>query len=29
MGGNMSIVGNISTGCNILNNNGNWVKSGL
>ena len=26
---NMSIVGNMSTGYNILNNNGNWVKFGL
>ena len=25
----MSIVGNMSTGCNILNNNGNLVKFGL
>ena len=25
----MSIVGNMSTGCNILNNNGNWLKFGL
>ena len=25
----MSIVGNMSAGCNILNNNGNWVRNEL
>ena len=27
--GNMSIVGNMSTDCDILNNNGNWIKFGF